>query len=43
MWLHPATQANLAILRDRGHVVLEPERLLLARLAWAGSEPVRSR
>src|SRR5580700_40553 len=24
MWNHPATQANLRILRERGHVVVEP-------------------
>jgi phosphopantothenoylcysteine decarboxylase/phosphopantothenate--cysteine ligase len=25
MWNHPATQANLAILRQRGHLIVEPE------------------
>jgi phosphopantothenoylcysteine decarboxylase/phosphopantothenate--cysteine ligase len=25
MWTHPATQENLAILRKRGHVIVEPE------------------
>ena len=24
MWLHPATQANVATLRERGAVVLDP-------------------
>ena len=44
MWNHPATRANLAILRERGHVVVDPEEGELAcgmvgpgRLA----EPVR--
>ena len=30
MWLHPATQENLAILRQRGHVIVEPEEGMLA-------------
>jgi phosphopantothenoylcysteine decarboxylase / phosphopantothenate---cysteine ligase len=30
MWTHPATQANLAALRERGHMVVEPEEGLLA-------------
>ena len=30
MWQHPATQANLKILRDRGHVIVEPDDGLLA-------------
>jgi phosphopantothenoylcysteine decarboxylase / phosphopantothenate---cysteine ligase len=30
MWMHPATQANLAILRSRGHHIIEPEEGLLA-------------
>jgi phosphopantothenoylcysteine decarboxylase/phosphopantothenate--cysteine ligase len=30
MWAHPATQENMAILRARGHVVIEPEEGLLA-------------
>lgn len=30
MWKHPATQANLACLRQRGHVVIEPEEGVLA-------------
>jgi phosphopantothenoylcysteine decarboxylase/phosphopantothenate--cysteine ligase len=30
MWLHPATQANVQTLRDRGHVIIEPEDGLLA-------------
>lgn len=25
MWLHPATQANLEILRQRGHLIIEPD------------------
>jgi phosphopantothenoylcysteine decarboxylase/phosphopantothenate--cysteine ligase len=24
MWMHPATQGNLAVLRSRGHVIVEP-------------------
>ncbi len=24
MWAHPATQANLRILRERGHLIIEP-------------------
>jgi phosphopantothenoylcysteine decarboxylase/phosphopantothenate--cysteine ligase len=30
MWAHPATQDNLALLRKRGHIVVEPEEGLLA-------------
>jgi phosphopantothenoylcysteine decarboxylase/phosphopantothenate--cysteine ligase len=30
MWTHPATQENLAILRKRGHAIVEPEEGLLA-------------
>ncbi len=30
MWIHPATQENMAVLRQRGHVVVEPEEGLLA-------------
>src|ERR1700689_316628 len=30
MWAHPATQENLALLRQRGHVIIEPEEGLLA-------------
>src|SRR5271154_4243743 len=30
MWTHPATQENLATLRKRGHVIIEPEEGLLA-------------
>ena len=30
MWTHPATQENLAALRKRGHVIVEPEEGLLA-------------
>ncbi len=30
MWNHPATQANLAVLRRRGHVIVEPGDGLLA-------------
>ncbi len=30
MWNHPATRANLQILRDRGHVILDPEAGRLA-------------
>ncbi len=30
MWNHPATQANLRILRERGHVIVEPEDGVLA-------------
>jgi phosphopantothenoylcysteine decarboxylase / phosphopantothenate---cysteine ligase len=38
MWLHPATQANVAVLRDRGLVVLEPAS---GRLTGADSGPGR--
>lgn len=30
MWMHPATQANLAILKARGHQIIEPEEGILA-------------
>ena len=30
MWLHPATQENLATLRKRGHIIVEPEDGALA-------------
>jgi phosphopantothenoylcysteine decarboxylase/phosphopantothenate--cysteine ligase len=30
MWMHPATQDNLAVLRKRGHVIVEPDEGLLA-------------
>jgi phosphopantothenoylcysteine decarboxylase/phosphopantothenate--cysteine ligase len=30
MWMHPATQENLALLRKRGHIIVEPEEGLLA-------------
>lgn len=30
MWTHPATQENIAILRKRGHTIIEPEEGLLA-------------
>jgi phosphopantothenoylcysteine decarboxylase / phosphopantothenate---cysteine ligase len=30
MWMHPATQENLAILKGRGHLIIEPEDGLLA-------------
>jgi len=30
MWTHPATQENLAALRKRGHVIIEPEEGMLA-------------
>ena len=30
MWNHPATQENLRILRDRGHVIVEPDEGVLA-------------
>ena len=30
MWTHPATQENLAILRKRGHIIIEPEEGSLA-------------
>jgi len=30
MWMHPATQENLTILRQRGHVIVEPEEGWLA-------------
>jgi phosphopantothenoylcysteine decarboxylase/phosphopantothenate--cysteine ligase len=30
MWLHPATQANIRLLRERGHTVMEPEEGPLA-------------
>src|SRR6202790_2229133 len=30
MWTHPATRENLAALRKRGHIIVEPEEGLLA-------------
>ena len=30
MWMHPATQENLAILQKRGHLIVEPEEGMLA-------------
>src|SRR5690348_7294467 len=30
MWLHPATQENLRILKERGHHIIEPEEGILA-------------
>jgi phosphopantothenoylcysteine decarboxylase/phosphopantothenate--cysteine ligase len=30
MWQHPATQANIRKLRERGHVIIEPDEGLLA-------------
>jgi len=30
MWLHPATQENVSILKKRGHIVIEPEEGMLA-------------
>ncbi len=30
MWKHPATQANLALLRSRGHVIVDPDEGFLA-------------
>jgi phosphopantothenoylcysteine decarboxylase/phosphopantothenate--cysteine ligase len=30
MWMHPATQSNLAVLRARGHVIVEPDEGFLA-------------
>ena len=30
MWAHPATQANLTILRERGHLIVEPDSGYLA-------------
>ena len=38
MWEHPATQANVALLRERGAVVLDPAR---GRLTGADSGPGR--
>ena len=38
MWLHPATQANVATLRARGAVVVDPDR---GRLTGADSGPGR--
>jgi phosphopantothenoylcysteine decarboxylase/phosphopantothenate--cysteine ligase len=38
MWLHPATQANVATLRERGAVVIEPA---VGRLAGKDSGPGR--
>jgi phosphopantothenoylcysteine decarboxylase/phosphopantothenate--cysteine ligase len=30
MWAHPATQANMTILRERGHLIIEPDSGYLA-------------
>jgi phosphopantothenoylcysteine decarboxylase/phosphopantothenate--cysteine ligase len=30
MWLHPATQENVNILKNRGHIIIEPEEGMLA-------------
>lgn len=30
MWAHPATQSNMTILRERGHLIIEPESGFLA-------------
>ena len=30
MWMHPATQENVAMLKSRGHLIIEPEEGLLA-------------
>jgi phosphopantothenoylcysteine decarboxylase/phosphopantothenate--cysteine ligase len=30
MWMHPATQENVSVLRQRGHIFVEPEEGLLA-------------
>src|SRR5882762_5125986 len=30
MWLHPATQENLNILKNRSHIIIEPEEGMLA-------------
>lgn len=30
MWNHPATQSNVQVLRERGHVIVEPDEGLLA-------------
>jgi phosphopantothenoylcysteine decarboxylase/phosphopantothenate--cysteine ligase len=30
MWLHPATQENVGILKKRGHIIIEPEEGMLA-------------
>jgi phosphopantothenoylcysteine decarboxylase/phosphopantothenate--cysteine ligase len=30
MWMHPATQENLAVLRKRGHTIIDPDEGLLA-------------
>ncbi|HZG93948.1 MAG TPA: bifunctional phosphopantothenoylcysteine decarboxylase/phosphopantothenate--cysteine ligase CoaBC [Mycobacteriales bacterium] len=38
MWEHPATQANVALLRERGAVVVDPD---VGRLAGADSGPGR--
>ena len=38
MWLHPATQANVRTLRDRGVIVLDPEQ---GRLTGADTGPGR--
>jgi len=44
MWMHPATQENLGILRERGHLIIEPEEGMLAcGMTGPGrmAEPVR--
>ncbi|MBV9771083.1 MAG: bifunctional phosphopantothenoylcysteine decarboxylase/phosphopantothenate--cysteine ligase CoaBC, partial [Bryobacterales bacterium] len=30
MWMHPATEENVSVLRKRGHIIVEPEEGLLA-------------
>ena len=30
MWMHPATQENIAILKQRGHIIVEPDEGILA-------------
>ena len=30
MWNHPATRENLRILRERGHLIIEPDEGVLA-------------
>ena len=34
MWQHPATQANMRLLRDRGHVIVEPEEGCSRAAPW---------
>lgn len=44
MWAHPATQANLEILRKRGHIIVEPEEgFLVCGMTGPGrlAEPAR--